>query len=623
MIVRSRNAARLGEAFARAFSRLRGLGSDQRGAIAVWVAVGLLPLCILVFGLFDISRMSIERRRLQDSLDAATLIAARSTASDDATLGKIGSAALTTELGKAATSPTFVGSSNGKQVTGTASVSIDAIILGIIGRPTLTVSAKSVVVRAANNLEIALVLDITGSMAGTRIADLKTAANDLVDIVVQDVQTPYYSKVAIVPYSMGVNVSSYADAVRGAVPVSSLTSAAWNTGTTKTVSSFTSGTSPTVTTSSAHGLAVNDYVMVFGSNQSTMNGKILKITSVGSTTKFTAATQPSSSVSSGSSGTVYKCLNATCTFVFTTTTTHVFQTGDQLKLAGITGLTTLNSATPTLTGVSGQAMTSNLSPTASTNYVTTTTGAGGTASCLTTSRSDISCANLSFTNASGSAKTLALSTCATERTGTYAYTDDAPTTALVGRNYPASSNPCPSPVITPLTSDRTSLKNQIAALDDGGSTAGQIGLAWGWYMVSPNFGYLWPNSTQKPAAYGTPETMKIVIMMTDGAFNTPYCKGVIAANAGSGSGSASDHINCNATNGDAFSQAKELCTKIKAKNVIIYTVGFDVGSDATAKSMLTTCATKTTQAYFPATGGELKTTFKSIAQEISALRIAK
>ncbi len=477
------------------------------------------------------------------------------------------------------------------------------------------------VVRAANNLEIALVLDITGSMAGTRISDLKTAATDLVDIVVQDVQDPYYSKVAIVPYSMGVNVGTYADAVRGAVPSSALASAAWNTATTKTVSSFTSGTSSTVTTSAAHGLAVNDYVMVLGSNQSSMNGKVLRVTSVGSTTKFTGANQSGTSISAGSSGTVYKCLNSGCTFVITTKAAHVFQAGDQLTLAGITGLTALNSATPTINSVSGLALTTNLSGSASTSYATVTAGANGTGSCLSTSRSDISCANLNFTNASGSAKTLALSTCATERTGTYAYTDDAPTTALVGRNYPASSNPCPTPKITPLTSDRTTLKNQISALDDGGSTAGQIGLAWGWYMVSPNFAYLWPNSAQKPAAYGTAETMKIVVMMTDGAFNTPYCKGVIASNAGSGSGSASDHINCNATNGDATAQAKELCTKIKAKNVIIFTVGFDV--DSTAKSMLTTCATKTSQAYFPATGGELKTAFKSIAQEISALRIAK
>lgn len=622
MIVRSRTAARLGGALARAAGRLRGFRSDARGALAVWVALSLIPLCLLVFGVFDISRMSVERRRLQDSLDAATLIAARSTATDTATLTTLGKAALAAELGKSVSSATFEGSTNGKQVTGTASVSIDPIILGMIGKDKLTVGAKSVVVRAANNLEIALVLDITGSMSGTRISDLKTAANDLVDIVVQDVQTPYYSKVAVVPYSMGVNVGTYADAVRGAVPSSPLASAAWNTGVTKSVSSFTGNTSsPTVTTSAAHGLAVNDYVMVFGSNQGSMNGKVLKVTSIGSTTKFTAATQPSNTVTAGSNGTVYKCLNATCTFVFTTKATHVFQSGDQLAVSGVTGLTALNGSTPTITGVSGLALTSSLSPTSSSSYVTTTAGANGNGSCQSTSRSDISCANLNFTNASNSAKSLPLSTCATERTGTYAYTDDAPSTALVGRNYYATSNPCPAPVITPLTSDRTALKNQIATLDDGGSTAGQIGLAWGWYMVSPNFAYLWPNASQKPAAYGTAETMKIVVMMTDGAFNTPYCKGVIASNAGSGSGSASDHINCNATNGDATSQAKELCTKIKAKNVVIFTVGFDV--DSTAKSMLTTCATKTTQAYFPATGGELKTAFKSIAQEISALRIAK
>jgi len=621
MIVRRRTAARQGGALARAATRLGGFRSDRRGAIAVWVALSLIPLCLLVFGFFDLSRMSIERRRLQDSLDAATLIAARSTATDTDTLTTLGKAALASELGKSVTSASFVGSTNGKQVTGTASVTIDAIMLGMIGKSKLTVGAQSVVVRAANNLEIALVLDITGSMSGTRISDLKTAATDLVDIVVQDVQDPYYSKVAIVPYSMGVNVDTYADAVRGAVPTASLSSAAWNTGVAKTVSSFTQGTSTTVTTSAAHGLAVNDYAMVFGSNQSSMNGKVLRVTSVASTTKFTGANQSGTTISSGSSGSVYKCLNSGCTFVFNTQSTHVFQSGDQLKLTGVTNLTALNSANPTITSVSGQALTSSLLPTASSTYATTTAGANGSASCLSTSRSDISCANLNFTNANNSAKSLPLSTCATERTGSYAYTDDSPSTALVGRNYEASSNPCPAPTITPLTSDRTVLKNQISTLDDGGSTAGQIGLAWGWYMVSPNFAYLWPKASQKPAAYGTAETMKIVVMMTDGAFNTPYCKGVIAANAGSGSGSAADHINCNATNGDATAQAKELCTKIKAKNVVVFTVGFDV--DSTAKSMLTTCATKTTQAYFPATGGELKTAFKSIAQEISALRIAK
>ncbi|MGH1559879.1 hypothetical protein ACRAWD_23710 [Caulobacter segnis] len=44
-------------------------------------------------------------------------------------------------------------------------------------------------------------------------------------------------------------------------------------------------------------------------------------------------------------------------------------------------------------------------------------------------------------------------------------------------------------------------------------------------MIAPKFGYLWPNAAQKPTAYNAKDVMKFVILMTDGAFNTPYCKG--------------------------------------------------------------------------------------------------
>ena len=103
--------------------------------------------------------------------------------------------------------------------------------------------------------------------------------------------------------------------------------------------------------------------------------------------------------------------------------------------------------------------------------------------------------------------------------------------ARVGRNYPTTSgNPCPSATILPLSSDRATLKSRIRDLSVVGSTAGQIGMAWGWYAVSPNFNGLWPGS---PAgAYAPEDTLKAVIIMTDGEFNTPYNSGVIAVDAG-------------------------------------------------------------------------------------------
>ena len=74
--------------------------------------------------------------------------------------------------------------------------------------------------RHGGSIEVSLMLDITGSMAGQKLTALKTAAKDLVNIIVWPDQSEHTSKVALVPYSMGVNVGDYADKVRGAPPAS-------------------------------------------------------------------------------------------------------------------------------------------------------------------------------------------------------------------------------------------------------------------------------------------------------------------------------------------------------------------------------------------------------------------
>src|SRR5690606_17101738 len=101
----------------------------------------------------------------------------------------------------------------------------------------MPVGGHSEVDRSSRNIEVALVLDVTGSMAGQRIIDLKKAARELVDIIVQPIQTPYYSKLALVPYSMGVNVGSRANALRGApIGATGVTGAVMNlTGTAKSI----------------------------------------------------------------------------------------------------------------------------------------------------------------------------------------------------------------------------------------------------------------------------------------------------------------------------------------------------------------------------------------------------
>jgi hypothetical protein len=175
--------------------------------------------------------------------------------------------------------------------------------------------------------------------------------------------------------------------------------------------------------------------------------------------------------------------------------------------------------------------------------------------------------------------------------------------------------------IVPLSSDKVSLKAKVSTLTASGSTGGHVGVAWGWYLVSPKFGYLWPSSS--PAAYKTKNLDKVVVIMTDGEYNSVYCKGVIAQNSTSGSGSSSDHINCDAPNGGSYSQAQELCKNMKNEGVIIYTVGLNVINKQEAKDLVAMCATDANHVYLPNSGTELKTAFRDIAQSISKLRISR
>ena len=185
-------------ATARAFAGR--FSASTRGNVAMIFALTMPILVMITMGGVDINRASTVRVNLQDALDAATLAAARSSAVTVADLTDIGTKALKANLANypeiKLDSATF--SLNADHVViADASVNVKTLVANIILPPygkllddTLPVGAHSEVNRSSKNIEVGLVLDITGSMAGSRIADLKTAAAQLVDIVVQPVQTP-------------------------------------------------------------------------------------------------------------------------------------------------------------------------------------------------------------------------------------------------------------------------------------------------------------------------------------------------------------------------------------------------------------------------------------------------
>jgi Flp pilus assembly protein TadG len=613
---------------------------DERGAVAIIFAFAVVVLVPLVLGLIDVYTATEQRARLQDALDAAALYAARSNLQTDAEIDALGDKALTSNLkllrGATLLSSDFHLTSDKTQVIGSATIQPASIAPAFWGHPAVTVGTN--VVRNSKNLEVSLVLDVTGSMDNSdKIGDLRTAAQDLVDLVVQDSQTPYYSKVAVVPWSMGVNVGAYADSVRGApTPPKAITAASWASGSPKTITGATKA-DPVVITANGHGFSNGDKVFISGvSGMWQINNRVFTVANKTTNTfQLSGVDGRHYSTFKGSSGTprVTKCQNSTCSLVVTSSG-HGFTNGSYVVVTGLGGLTTAAED-----GSSGSTHDVNnytytvASATTNTFVLSEAVGAqgsytsGGNAYCTT-----YGCAYYRFLNPSGNARVYPSTTCVSERTGSYAYTDDAPGGNPVGFNYAADSdttvapttsgdNPCLQDTIIPLSTDKTSLKAAIAGLQAAGSTGGQVGVAWGWYMVSPNFASLWP-SDSRPAAYTAPDTLKVVVLMTDGALNTAYCNGVIAKDSLSGSGSSNDHINCNATNGSTFEQSKTLCDNMKAKGVIVYTVGFQITGDTTAEDLMSHCATDAQHQYLPTSGTALDDAFKAIGADINNLRLS-
>jgi hypothetical protein len=81
-------------------------------------------------------------------------------------------------------------------------------ILSALGFGPYEISAEARTVVGDQSIEVALVLDNSGSMAGTKIASLETAAKSLVNILFDSSSAQTRIKIALVPFSGAVNVGS-------------------------------------------------------------------------------------------------------------------------------------------------------------------------------------------------------------------------------------------------------------------------------------------------------------------------------------------------------------------------------------------------------------------------------
>ena len=549
------DGARRLKAFAGRFARAR------RGNVAMIFALSLPPLILMTLGGVDLHRASTVRVNLQDALDAAALAAARSPYTTNAEITTVGLAALKAnlkaypEITLREDQTTFVLNAEGI-VVADSKVDVKAIVANIVLPPygqfmddKLPVAAHSEVFRSNKMVEIALVLDNTGSMAGTKLANTKTAATDLIDrLAAADARSvePDAVKIALVPFSMTVRINSGFGATTNrtsATAAGYLSRSTSHTGSTGSTGLFSAGRDRFAlldtlqigwggcVESRPYPNDVNDTAPNSG-NQSTM---------------FVPYFSPDSPDVDDAPGDYY--------WSRYTYFNDYLNDSESAKSSGFS-----------FSGDSAR----------QTEWFTR------------------------LKNVSKYARNRLRSGIGTG----------------LGPNQGCDLQP-----VMRLTDNFTSLKTAVNNMTATGNTNIPMGLMWGWHALSPNAPF------SDGQAYGTERLQKIAILMTDGenvnseAYNWDN-------SAYSGAGLIWQQrlgLDASSTGGQRRdvmdSRLAELCANMKARNIIIYTVGVQV--DTRTQDILRACATETANYFNVTSASAIGAAFDRIAGAIENLRIAK
>ncbi len=188
---------------------LRYFGSDQRGVFAVTFGLVAIILVATTGAVVDFVAVQNARSLSQSTLDSATLALHREV--DNKTEAELLSLAqnLLNERLSTINLSANVETVNVDSDEGTlfieARFQVPTSFLALVGISTINTRISSEVTSKSLNIEVALVLDITGSMSGRKLAALKESANLLINELMPEPENPDI-KIGIVPFNRYVNI---------------------------------------------------------------------------------------------------------------------------------------------------------------------------------------------------------------------------------------------------------------------------------------------------------------------------------------------------------------------------------------------------------------------------------
>ena len=184
--------------------------ADERGSLTIF-SLFIIVIMLIVGGMaVDFMRQEATRARLQSTLDRAILAAADMDQKLDPTsvvqdyFAKSGVAGVQVAVQVA-------DGDSSRKVQAQTQATLDSFFLNFVGIDTLVAPAAGTAEESISNVEISLVLDVSGSMSEisasgkTKISELKVAAKDFIDTIFAQT-APDRTTLSIVPYSTQVAI---------------------------------------------------------------------------------------------------------------------------------------------------------------------------------------------------------------------------------------------------------------------------------------------------------------------------------------------------------------------------------------------------------------------------------
>jgi Flp pilus assembly protein TadG len=648
--------------FVRLLCRFR---RDERGVFGIIFALIAVVVIALAGAAVDYTSMQQARTKAQVALDAAALALQPTIYTATASNIQSQSQALlvdrlkdpvsawttcnppVTNPATPVTLPCITVNSPTKDTTAgsltlTATMTVPMNFVSLIGFPSLTAQITSVATRQKLNLEVAMVLDNSGSMStsfgtGTRMSTLQTAATCAVDILFYNdascSSTPTGTlipnvKIGIVPFTEEVNIGH-------SLPAADIDRSGMTNGTTANGNPTTDSLDFLHTLSGDRdGLTGVDRIGLFANMKDSSGtvipwGGCLQARAHTPNPYDTDATTPTASNpytlytpyfavdEPGAAGSAGNAQNGFFnSYIDDSTPKNKANACTNNAVCTITKVSTLagilRSTTTLLSAADGETW-----PTCSCSLLTTTT----TTTTTLLSQTKVQTCNQDF----------AVTLTQPQLQARLCKYNGAQMTSAVNLPYVFGPNgDCPVAASQPLNTSPSTIISAIANMQPNGGTNITEGAAWGFRLLSPGDPF---NAQPFGAA-----TSKNLIIMTDGentaypgsnmndtTYNSAYgflINGrLLPASAGT-----SNLTNTGNQQQEMNTRLAAVCANAKNAGITVYTVGVDTvdtSNPTYIHNLLANCASSAGDAFFPSNGQALVGDFQNIASQLAALRLSK